>query len=217
MQVASQRVVELEHVTTSTSFVHIVTIFPTPFLSQMLMHFFADSPRLRIGPNYMSSDALSMWCALQQPLLALFHPSMLQTVVDSRTSLREGRLPEPTWVLVATHTDSAMLMRLAATGIDHMCTAEQIQDIDGFADLLLQYVDVAMPTDPRIARARRKLSIARDEHDSKILTMLVTGRKNSEIAATVYLSEQTVKNRLSQMMRAANVSNRTELALLFCA
>ena len=55
---------------------------------------------------------------------------------------------------------------------------------------------------------------AQDEMDIRILIELIEGRTNEEIAATVNLALQTVRNRISRLMRVAKVSNRTQLATL---
>ena len=56
--------------------------------------------------------------------------------------------------------------------------------------------------------------LAQDEVDIRILIELIEGRTNEEIAATVNLALQTVRNRISRLMKAAEVSNRTQLATL---
>ncbi len=56
--------------------------------------------------------------------------------------------------------------------------------------------------------------LAQDETDIRILIDLIEGRTNEEIAATVNLALQTVRNRISRLMKAADVSNRTQLATL---
>lgn len=56
--------------------------------------------------------------------------------------------------------------------------------------------------------------LAQDEIDIRILIELIEGRTNEEIAATVALALQTVRNRISRLMKAAQVSNRTQLATL---
>lgn len=56
--------------------------------------------------------------------------------------------------------------------------------------------------------------LAHDEIDIRILIELIEGRTNDEIAATVNLALQTVRNRISRLMKAAEVSNRTQLATL---
>jgi DNA-binding NarL/FixJ family response regulator len=56
--------------------------------------------------------------------------------------------------------------------------------------------------------------LAQDEMDIRILIELIEGRTNEEIAGTVNLALQTVRNRISRLMKAAEVSNRTQLATL---
>lgn len=56
--------------------------------------------------------------------------------------------------------------------------------------------------------------LAQDEMDIRILIELIEGRTNEEIATTVNLALQTVRNRISRLMKAAQVSNRTQLATL---
>ena len=56
--------------------------------------------------------------------------------------------------------------------------------------------------------------LAQDEVDIGILIELIEGRTNEEIATTVNLALQTVRNRISRLMKAAEVSNRTQLATL---
>jgi DNA-binding NarL/FixJ family response regulator len=58
------------------------------------------------------------------------------------------------------------------------------------------------------------LTVAKDDDDRAILRLLATGATNDAIAGQIFASEQSVKNRLSRMMKAAGVSNRTEFALL---
>ena len=57
-------------------------------------------------------------------------------------------------------------------------------------------------------------NLAQDETDIRILMELVEGRTNEEIAAAVHLALQTVRNRISRLMKLAGVSNRTQLATM---
>lgn len=63
-------------------------------------------------------------------------------------------------------------------------------------------------------RSGNIVHFAQDEMDIRILMELVDGRTNEEIAATVHLALQTVRNRISRLMKAAGVSNRTQLATM---
>lgn len=52
-----------------------------------------------------------------------------------------------------------------------------------------------------------------DEIDRKILSHLVRGLTNHEIAAAIFKSESTVKSHITSLMRALQVDNRVQLAL----
>ncbi|MEW6399286.1 MAG: response regulator transcription factor [Bacillota bacterium] len=51
-----------------------------------------------------------------------------------------------------------------------------------------------------------------NEHELRILKLLGEGKTNREIAATLYLSEKTVRNYVSSILSKLNLSNRTQAA-----
>jgi DNA-binding NarL/FixJ family response regulator len=55
-------------------------------------------------------------------------------------------------------------------------------------------------------------SISKREHD--ILELITEGKKNKQIAAQLFVSEQTVKAHLSRIFKKFNVSSRTQLVSL---
>jgi DNA-binding NarL/FixJ family response regulator len=50
------------------------------------------------------------------------------------------------------------------------------------------------------------------ERENEILDLIREGMSNKQIAAILKISEQTVKNHISNMMEKARAKNRTELA-----
>lgn len=55
-----------------------------------------------------------------------------------------------------------------------------------------------------------------DVCDREILRLLAEGKSDKEIADTVYLANQTVRNRISRLYRHFDKRNRVELAILLC-
>ena len=49
--------------------------------------------------------------------------------------------------------------------------------------------------------------------EARILDLVIEGRSNKEIAATIFLAEGTIKNYVSRIMEKLNVRTRTELAV----
>jgi DNA-binding NarL/FixJ family response regulator len=65
----------------------------------------------------------------------------------------------------------------------------------------------------RLLDARRNKSIEQlTERERDVLTMLVKGAKNEEIANSLFVTEKTVKTHLSAIFRKLGVSNRTQAA-----
>lgn len=54
-----------------------------------------------------------------------------------------------------------------------------------------------------------------DDVDRQIVRLLATGLYDKEIAAQVHLSSQTVRNRVSRMLKDSDLENRTQLAAMY--
>jgi len=67
------------------------------------------------------------------------------------------------------------------------------------------------------ARLNRSKSTMLDElsqSDRDILQLLATGKTDPEIATVMFLSTQTIRNRMSRLLGVFGLANRTQLALL---
>lgn len=62
------------------------------------------------------------------------------------------------------------------------------------------------------SKSREIETVSKREHE--ILEKITQGKKNKEIAAELFMSEQTVKAHLSRIFRKFNVSSRTQLISL---
>lgn len=60
----------------------------------------------------------------------------------------------------------------------------------------------------------RKLFSELTPRERDILRLLAQGKSNREIAQTLYLTEKTVRNYVSNILRKLEVNSRTEAALL---
>lgn len=97
----------------------------------------------------------------------------------------------------------------------------------GSSDALVQTIrDVASgmrlinPAEVRVALEtleKRGMGILRklDANDRHIARLIALGYSDKQIAETVYLGLQTVRNRVSRMLSRFNKDNRTQLALFF--
>jgi two-component system response regulator DevR len=91
-------------------------------------------------------------------------------------------------------------------------------------DLLQTISDVAIglnfisPEDVHSAQARLNKSKSQvlgdlSQSDRSILQLLATGKTDPEIATVMFLSTQTIRNRMSRLLGVFGLANRTQLAL----
>ena len=55
----------------------------------------------------------------------------------------------------------------------------------------------------------------RDSTDDEILRLIAIGLSDLEIAEAVYMSAQTIRNRVSQMLIRSGLSNRTQMGWVY--
>ena len=81
--------------------------------------------------------------------------------------------------------------------------------------------EYALDVDPiwrSIGRPPRQLDlplVTRDETDIEILNLIAIGLSDQEISDAVYMSSQTIRNRVSHMLIRSGLGNRTQLAWIF--
>lgn len=80
------------------------------------------------------------------------------------------------------------------------------------SDVAMMLAD-SMRVDGEAARFRERLT-ALSSRQREVVELVAEGRSNREIAKALFLSEGTVKNYVSQILEALEVTDRTKLALL---
>jgi LuxR family transcriptional regulator, positive regulator of biofilm formation len=74
------------------------------------------------------------------------------------------------------------------------------------------YLKIAIENRSNISRQKYPLEFS--EQDKRIVSLIVEGRKNSEIAEVLCLSESTIKAHVSRIYRSLQVKNRAQLTRL---
>lgn len=148
-------------------------------------------------------------------------------IIDARLGDGDGiavaewisvHLPDCASIIVTGHpSDEAMVRAYEAGAAAFMAKAYSLDE------LLLTVRDVASGIrhlSPENARAASRRLSSRgpsirslDATDRAILSALVAGKRDRDIAATVMLSTQTVRNRMSRMLERLDLENRVQLAV----
>ena len=58
---------------------------------------------------------------------------------------------------------------------------------------------------------------ARDDLDTQIVRLIAEGKTDKEIGGILFLAHQTVRNRVSRILAATEMMNRTQLAVMWLA
>ena len=134
--------------------------------------------------------------------------------------------------VVANHPDVKVVMLTSFDSDEALVSAYELGASafilkSGSSDALVQAIrDVASgmrlinPAEVRVASEtleKRGMGILRklDANDRHIARLIALGYSDKQIAETVYLGLQTVRNRVSRMLSRFNKDNRTQLALFF--
>ncbi len=145
------------------------------------------------------------------------------------------RLGEGNGVMVAqwakAHLNQCKVIMISAFSSDRVTVDAYTASASAFvlkqitADELLQTIaDVAVglnfisPEDARSSQERLNQSKSQvlsdlSPSDRHILSLLATGKTDPEIATVMYLSTQTIRNRMSRLLGEFGLANRTQLAL----
>jgi two-component system, NarL family, response regulator DesR len=111
-------------------------------------------------------------------------------------------------VLVCRHAVVADVRRALELGIDGVVLQEDAQEALAAVVAAVCAGQVSAPNGQRRAVRARALTT----REKQILTLMVTGQTNSQIASELFLAESTVKSHLSSAFGKLGVSSRSEAA-----
>jgi len=155
------------------------------------------------------------------PDLVVGGPAMVDAAFLFRSYLLQSGFGGVSVVVADTNPSASLKVRVAHAGF---------QDVVDLGRPVAEVLDslrcagageFALDTDPmwtNINRPTRSADVElaiHDPMDVEILELIAIGLSDSEIAGVVYMSPQTVRNRVSQMLIHSGLSNRTQLAWIF--
>lgn len=175
-------------------------------------------PDVEVVGSFQSDDDIR-GALLSVPFdVCVLGPSFLEKKFDLDTLAPGATYPVRKHVMMTTNNTAESLILAHQLGLNdvidlsvHMGTLD-----DRLRRVLEGEVDLARITSLTDVvgwlRPGNVATFAQDDMDLLIMMHLVEGRTNEEIAMAVHLALQTVRNRISRLMKAAGVSNRTQLA-----
>lgn len=148
----------------------------------------------------------------------LIDSALIEKCLERGTRVQAGITGTPRRIVLAPQVPNSLVIQTAQAGLD------DIIDMSTGADVLLTALRDSLsgrrnvmshPIWRSIASPRDVHTIAspyRDTIDHEIVSMISAGLTDEEISHGVYLSCQTVRNRISRMLERSGARNRTHLA-----
>lgn len=141
--------------------------------------------------------------------------------IDATRQIRE-LFPDTEVVILTSYLDNELIVKAIQAGaagyvLKQLGNEELLQTLRAAArgeDLLDASTSARLRAQVRQVESRLETNPFRDlsDRDLEILAQVARGLSNAEIAAALYLSEKTVRNYISAMLRKLDMNNRVELA-----
>ena len=169
-----------------------------------------------VGRATNIEDAIAMIDEHRPDLfIAGIDPSM-EGVLDCVRRASESH-PELRSVVLADNTEPEAVDAAFAAGACVYCvkTAEQDDVASAIRQALVQSIYLATSNSTEFVQRPKSIEPSPDSHDLtrrelEILRLVAEGHSNSQLAAMLWVTEQTVKFHLSNIYRKLEVANRTE-------
>ncbi len=197
--------------------IRIVATFRRALGAHALAALLSPVADLRVVATCTTAAELVAAIDTHRPHLGVLGYDCFELLAEVRATLAERGMAEPRWGLATSHAEPATLLSASAAGVALLFTSDATDSVASLVSRVREYVRTGASVGTPLDRASATLAVAADADDRRILALLVDGKSNQQIADKVHLSLQTVKNRLSRMMKVAGATNRTELALRFAA
>jgi len=162
------------------------------------------------------SVALTL-CEQRQPDIALMDIRMPNIDGIGATRLIKERFPNIKIMMLTTFADKANIQQALAAGADgYLLKTDETDNIAGKLRALMSgsgILDVDVLK--QLTRPVNPLMDSLSTRERDITRLVAQGLTNKEIAAQLFLSEGTVRNKVLMIMEKMDVSNRTQLGVAY--
>jgi len=162
------------------------------------------------------SVALTL-CEQRQPDIVLMDIRMPNIDGIGATRLIKERFPNIKIMMLTTFADKANIQQALAAGADgYLLKTDETDNIAGKLRALMSGSGVLdVDVLKQLTRPVNPLMASLSTRERDITRLVAQGLTNKEIAAQLFLSEGTVRNKVLMIMEKLDVSNRTQLGVAY--
>jgi DNA-binding NarL/FixJ family response regulator len=190
----------------------VVIVADNALAAEAIRHGLRHAPSCRVLGYVNSRHSYADSLRDAAPELVVLDEGMRDNEALERIRALRGVVPEAKLILLSTSMDPSWLGQAAASGVDAVISkAAQPASIgmlvrEVAAGTVFHAFQQAPIMSPGIPDAASHLTA----RELEILRLVAAGKPNSQIAAKLWVTEQTVKFHLSNIYRKLGVANRTE-------
>lgn len=201
-----------------------------PLLRQGLVKILSMEPDMEVVAEAQDGEEVLQHVADQRPDIVLMDINMPKGGGLNATREISRRWPEVGVIVLTIYDEEQYLYELISAGArgyllkdsEPARVVEAIRQVhqggsfvppDLMNKVLGQFRRLHSAETVGVPRRARTGSPALTEREREILQLIVDGRSNAEIAAALFISEKTVKNHVTNLLRKLGLEDRTQAAV----
>jgi len=194
----------------------VVLVVKEPYATEVFRHHRSEIRGMSIVAIESAVVGAVTAIAKHSPHGLVIGPSFLRSVTELVAAVPQGR--RPVVVLLVLEANPSLVADALRQGVDHVVAFEHgIEETLVAVASLLNSSDVPDPIPGESSTAPQLFGLIhlRDDVDRRIVELIAEGCGDHEICEAVFLSNQTVRNRISRILFDSDARNRTHLATMY--
>lgn len=201
--------------------INVLIIDDDPFVTASLKTILESTEEIQvIGIGHSADDAIELYQTLQPDVLLTDIRMRHHTGITAAKNIL-ARFPEAVILLLTTFKDQAYIREAIAIGVKGYLIKQNLDAIipsvkaahNGQVVFGTEIVDTF--TQMMAPAPEMTFSQTLTERELQIIKEVATGKNNKEIAETLFLSDGTVRNYISQLLEKLALRDRTQLAIYY--
>ena len=210
--------------------IRIVIADDHPLLRQGLVKILSLEPDMEVVAEAQDGEEVLACVAEHRPDIVLMDINMPKGGGLQATRAIAERFPQVGVIVLTIHDDEQYLYELISAGarayilkdseparvveaIRHVYEGGSYVPPDLMNKVLGQFRRLHNAEPPVYSRRARHGAGVLTDREREILQLIVDGRSNAEIAAALFISEKTVKNHVTNLLRKLGLADRTQAAV----
>lgn len=206
--------------------IRVVIVEDEPLLRTTLVQLLSQEEDIEVLASVSNGiDAEKMVEAIKPDVVLMDLQLPGQTGIDATRNLVEGGSKAAIVVLTHLSDDDSLFSAIKAGAVSYVLKDASLPQIaDAVRGAAIGEGMIYPTLAPRVLaefrrvvekpEKQREIFQALSRREVEVLEMIAAGKRNKEIADTLFLSERTVKNHVGSILRKLQANDRTEAALI---